>query len=76
MCFPNTGYPEMNVDYWRKIWKLYKEHGFNAVRFHSSCPPEAAFIAADEVGLYMQVEFFGKTDGWDGKILSDRKIKD
>ena len=75
MCFPNTGYPEMNVDYWRKIWKLYKEHGFNAVRFHSSCPPEAAFIAADEVGLYMQVEFFWK-DGWMGwKDLIGQKDK-
>lgn len=65
MCFPITGYPDMHVDYWKNIWKLYKEHGFNAVRFHSSCPPEAAFIAADELGLYIQVEFFWK-DGWMG----------
>lgn len=65
MFFGKTGYPATDVDYWRKIWKLYKDHGFNAVRFHSSCPPEAAFIAADEVGLYMQVEFFW-IDGWMG----------
>lgn len=65
MFFGKTGYPETDPDYWRKIWKLYKDHGFNAVRFHSSCPPEAAFIAADELGLYMQVEFFWM-DGWMG----------
>jgi hypothetical protein len=28
----------------------------NAVRFHSWCPPEAAFTAADEVGIYLQPE--------------------
>lgn len=65
MFFAQTGYPATDVAYWKNIWKLYKKHGFNAVRFHSSCPPEAAFIAADEVGLYMQVEFFWK-DGWMG----------
>lgn len=65
MFFGKTGYPVTDVDYWRRIWKLYKDHGFNAVRFHSSCPPEAAFTAADELGLYMQVEFFWM-DGWMG----------
>ncbi|MGC3961454.1 MAG: glycoside hydrolase family 2 TIM barrel-domain containing protein [Verrucomicrobiota bacterium] len=28
----------------------------NHVRFHSFCPPEAAFTAADEVGIYLQPE--------------------
>lgn len=65
MFFGKTGYPAMDVAYWKKIWKLYKDHGFNAARFHSSCPPEAAFVAADEVGLYLQVEFFWM-DGWMG----------
>lgn len=65
LFFAKTGYPATDLDYWRKIWTLYKDHGFNAVRFHSSCPPEAAFVAADELGLYMQVEFFWM-DGWMG----------
>lgn len=65
MFFGKTGYPAMDIDYWRKIWKLYKDHGFNAARFHSACPPEAAFAAADELGLYLQVEFFWM-DGWMG----------
>ena len=28
----------------------------NHVRFHSRCPPEAAFIAGDELGVYLQAE--------------------
>jgi len=28
----------------------------NHVRFHSYCPPEAAFIAADKLGIYFHVE--------------------
>lgn len=65
MFFGKTGYPEMSLSYWMDIFSLYKKHGFNAVRFHSSCPPEAAFEAADRLGLYLQVEFFWM-DGWMG----------
>ena len=55
-CFPNTGYPPTDLDSWLKIMKAYKEWGLNHVRFHSYCPPEAAFLAADLVGLYIQPE--------------------
>lgn len=65
MFFGKTGYPEMGEDYWTRIFRVYKRHGFNSVRFHSSCPPEAAFVAADRLGLYLQVEFFWM-DGWMG----------
>lgn len=54
--FPLTGYPSTNPDDWRRIMGTVKEYGFNHVRFHSWCPPEAAFTAADELGLYLQVE--------------------
>ena len=33
-----------------------KAYGLNHIRFHSWCPPEAAFIAADELGFYYMVE--------------------
>ena len=33
------------------------------VRFHSHCPPEAAFFAADEMGILMQPEL----SHWDPK---------
>jgi len=54
--FPLTGYPPTDVASWKKILKVLKDHGLNHIRFHSYCPPEAAFIAGDEMGVYYQVE--------------------
>lgn len=54
--FPLTGYPAADVDSWRVIIKTAKEWGMNHFRFHSWCPPKAAFDAADELGFYFQVE--------------------
>jgi len=54
--FPLTGYPPTRKDYWEKIYTAVKEHGLNHVRFHSWCPPEAAFEVADKMGVYLQVE--------------------
>ncbi len=54
--FPLTGYPAMDVPSWERIFNVAKLHGLNHMRFHSWCPPEAAFIAADKVGFYLQPE--------------------
>lgn len=54
--FPITGHPSTNVKDWLKIFGTVKAYGMNHVRFHSWCPPKAAFIAADEIGLYLQAE--------------------
>ncbi|BCJ95530.1 beta-galactosidase [Anaerocolumna cellulosilytica] len=54
--FPLTGYPSTEVYEWKKIIRTCKEWGLNYIRFHSFCPPKAAFVAADEEGLYLQVE--------------------
>ena len=54
--FPKTGHPPTDVDSWRRIVRIAKAHGLNTIRFHSWCPPEAAFTAADEEGFYYQVE--------------------
>jgi len=54
--FPLTGYPPTDVAAWKRIIRICKEHGLNHIRFHSWCPPEAAFVAADELGFYYQVE--------------------
>jgi len=54
--FPLTGYPPTDVDSWRRIIRVAKAHGLNHFRFHSWCPPEAAFTAADEEGFYFHVE--------------------
>jgi len=54
--FPLTGYPPTDVASWERIIRRCKAHGLNHIRFHSWCPPEAAFIAADKLGFYYQVE--------------------
>ena len=55
-CFPETGYPPTDEQEWMRLFKKCKQYGLNMVRFHSYCPPEAAFAAADRVGIYLQPE--------------------
>ncbi len=54
--FPLTGYPPTDVAYWKKLFELCRSWGLNHMRFHSWCPPEAAFEAADSLGFYLQPE--------------------
>jgi len=54
--FPLTGYPPMDVASWDRVFRICKSYGLNHMRFHSYCPPEAAFKAADRVGFYLQPE--------------------
>jgi hypothetical protein len=54
--FPKTGHPPTDIASWRRVLGVIKAHGLNHVRFHSWCPPEAAFVAADELGVYLQAE--------------------
>lgn len=55
-CFPETGYPPTDEASWERIFRKCKEYGLNTMRFHSYCPPEAAFRAADRLGFYLQPE--------------------
>ncbi len=54
--FPLTGYPAMDIMSWKKIFLVCKACGLNGMRFHSWCPPEVAFTAADQLGFYLQPE--------------------
>ena len=54
--FPLTGYAPMDVSSWEIVFRICRNYGLNHMRFHSFCPPEAAFIAADLVGFYLQPE--------------------
>ena len=54
--FPLTGHPPMDKSAWKKIYETVRSYGLNHLRFHSWCPPEAAFQAADETGFYLQIE--------------------
>ena len=69
--WPLTGHVEMTVEGWMKYLGTCKEYGINHVRFHSWCPPEAAFVAADKLGIYLQPElpFWGSFDGKDERLM-------
>jgi len=70
--FPLTGHSPMDKEGWRKVFGTAKNWGLNHLRFHSWCPPEAAFEVADEMGFYLQVEL----PVWVLKIGEDQKTTD
>jgi hypothetical protein len=65
--FPKTGYPPTDVATWIKNFKTIKSYGLNHIRFHSWCPPEAAFTAADRLGIFLQVECSAWASGFNDK---------
>ncbi len=54
--FPETGHAPTDAESWTNIINTYKSYGINCLRFHSHCPPDAAFRAADELGVLIQPE--------------------
>lgn len=70
--FPKIGHAPMEKEAWLKVLKIAKLYGLNHLRFHSWCPPEAAFEAADEMGFYLQVEL----PVWTLKIGQDKAADD
>ena len=61
LVFPKTGYAPTDLDSWLRVMGKAKEWGINHYRFHTCCPPEAAFEAADRLGIIMepQLPFWG-----------------
>ena len=53
----------MTIPEWKEMLLKYRSYGINFVRFHSHCEPEAAFAAADELGMLLQPEL----SHWDPK---------
>lgn len=70
--FPLTGYPVMDESGWLHILKTCKDYGLNCVRFHSWCPPEAAFKVADSLGIYLQIE----NSDWRFTVGEDKAVND
>ncbi len=64
MIFPLTAAAPTDKESWLGVMGAAKEHGINHYRFHTCCPPEAAFEAADELGIYMEPElpFWGTVE--------------
>ncbi|WP_339256668.1 beta-glucuronidase [Paenibacillus sp. FSL P2-0136] len=56
LIFPLIGYAPTDAREWVRILGIAKSYGINHYRFHTCCPPEAAFTAADLLGIYMQPE--------------------
>jgi len=54
--FPLTAHPPMDKESWLSYFRVYKEWGLNHMRCHTWTPPEAAFEAADELGIYIECE--------------------
>jgi hypothetical protein len=70
--FPKTAHVPMDVAEWSRYLSICKEYGINHIRFHSWCPPEAAFAAADSLGVYLQPElpFWGGFDASNAELMS------
>lgn len=64
MIFPLTGAAPMDKESWLAVMTQAKAYGINHYRFHTCCPPEAAFEAADELGIFMEPElpFWGTVE--------------
>lgn len=67
IIFPLKGYPPMQLKEWKTLFTTAKAYGLNSFRFHSWCPPAAAFEAADALGFYLQVEL----PHWNLKVGAD-----
>ena len=77
--FAKDGTPWMEKGEWLRVFRTLKdEDGVNAVRFHTWCPPEAAFEAADELGIILHPEVGIWTDKWmsDGDEVGNGKPVD
>lgn len=64
MIFPMTGAAPTDTEGWLKVMRAAKAHGINHYRFHTCCPPDAAFRAADQLGIYLEPElpFWGTVE--------------
>ncbi|MBP5338683.1 MAG: beta-glycosidase [Prevotella sp.] len=70
--WPLTGYMPMDVPSWLNYLRTCADYGINHVRFHSWCPPEAAFVAADSLNIILQPElpFWGDFNDKDTTLMN------
>lgn len=74
---PKTGYTPTDVASWMTILGIAKEYGINHYRYHTACPPDAAFTAADLLGVYMAPELpFWGTVAEEGEEGYDERERD
>jgi hypothetical protein len=73
--FPRTGYPPTDAASWIRILKICQSYGLNHMRFHSWCPPEAAFAAADQLGFILQPEAPCWIFNWGKDVPRDKWVE-
>lgn len=77
LLYPKTGYAPTDVASWMTILGIAKEYGINHYRYHTACPPDAAFTAADLLGVYMAPELpFWGTVAEEGEEGCDERERD
>lgn len=77
LLYPKTGYTPTDVASWMTILGIAKEYGINHYRYHTACPPDAAFTAADLLGVYMAPELpFWGTVAEEGEESYDERERD
>lgn len=77
LLYPKTGYTPTDVASWMTILSIAKEYGINHYRYHTACPPDAAFTAADLLGVYMAPELpFWGTVAEEGEEGYDERERD
>lgn len=77
LLYPKTGYTPTDVASWMTIFGIAKEYGINHYRYHTACPPDAAFTAADLLGVYMAPELpFWGTVAEEGEEGYDERERD
>jgi len=77
LLYPKTGYTPTDVASWMTILGIAKEYGINHYRYHTACPPDAAFTAADLLGMYMAPELpFWGTVAEEGEEGYDERERD
>lgn len=77
LLYPKTGYAPTDVASWMTILGIAKEYGINHYRYHTACPPDAAFTAADLLGVYMAPELpFWGTVAEEGEEGYDERERD
>ena len=54
--FPLTGYPTTTKREWVRFFTIQRNNGMNAIQMHTWTPPDAAFEAADELGMMVFCE--------------------
>lgn len=75
MIFPLTGAAPTTLEEWIRVMGISKSYGMNHYRYHTCCPPKAAFEAADLLGIYMepQIPFWGTLTAVDEEGYNEKE---